>query len=311
MRGTLSPKLKGFIDTVNQAIAQAKADGVVPSPALAREKLAALSAFVTQSPEVALVRDMSIEHDENSVAVRVYANEPKQESPLVLFFHGGGHMCGDIELYDPMARKIAIAGNCTVASVEYRLAPEAQYPAGLNDCTAVLSQYQQLLDGIAHNGKVIVCGDSAGGAISASLAHKASIDSKLTVDKQILIYPSLDYTMSYPSIDENGEGYFLEKARIDWYFQNYFADPKLRKPASPLWHEIGAMMPDTHLIVSGCDPLRDEALAYAERLSSEGCMVAVDRFDNMIHAFMNIEDLVTEECERLFSSIGKSIKQLN
>ena len=309
MRGQLDPKLNDFIGSVNKAIAQAKEDGVVPSPELAREKLAALAAFNTNIPDISYVMSTTITSPETNIPVTVYSPSPTKALPVIVFFHGGGHMCGDSKLYDPMCRKIAIASSCVVISVDYRLSPENPYPNGLNDAEYVVKHYQQVLSGVLFDqNKLFIAGDSAGGAICTSLTMRQANDDKLTFSKQILIYPSVDYTMSLPSAEENGIGFFLEKTRVQWYFDNYFLNNEDRKMASALFNPIGQNAPETLVVIAGCDPLRDEGLAYADKLKEQGIATKVKVFKNMIHAFMNIEDLVPDECSELFSSIGEFVK---
>ncbi len=309
MRGTPDPALLPFLEQINRAIADAKAQGIIPTPALAREKLAALSAFVTNIPQIAHTQDLTLETDEHAIALRLYDPAPDETLPLLIYFHGGGHMCGSVELYDPMCRKMALAARALVLSVEYRLAPEHPYPAGLNDAKQVLKHFASLLPKGRHTGEVIIGGDSAGGALCASLTMARAEDPTLTIHKQILLYPSLDYSLSRASVEENGTGFFLEKARIEWYFEHYFpadADPIA---ASPLHQPLDAQSPQTLLIIAGCDPLRDEALAYAEKLQLAGVKTQVSMFDDMIHAFMNIEDLVPEACAELYRQIGDFIRR--
>lgn len=307
MRGTLAPQLEGFVEQVNQAIAQAKKEGVVATPAMAREKLAALGALVSQVPEIAYRQHKAIASSTHDIPVIVYSPNPSEALPVLIYYHGGGHMCGSAELYDPMCRKMALAANCVVVSVDYRLAPEAPFPAGIDDAQCVLQNVVSVLDDIAHTPTLMIGGDSAGGAICTSLTARRVNNPALSFSKQILIYPSVDYTMSLPSIEENGEGYFLEKARINWYFDHYFANNEDRRQASPLHLPLPETVPETLVIVAGCDPLRDEGYAYAEKCRQAGAQVVIEDFDNMIHAFMNIEDLVPDECARLFKVIGKFI----
>ena len=309
MRGILAEHLKPFISNVNQLIHQAKIDNIVPTPELARERLAMLSALVTQIPELSYVADQLITANEQSVPVRVYSPAPEQALPVLIYYHGGGHMCGDIELYEPMCRKIAIAGNCIVVSVNYRLAPEFPYPCGLQDAQLVLENINQALNAVRHTEQLMIAGDSAGGAICTSLVMQPATTANRTIAKQILIYPSVDYTLSHPSIDENGQGFFLEKARIQWYFEHYFQHGEEPRSVSPLFNPINQCSPSTLIIVAGCDPLRDEALAYAAKLKQAKVPVQVEHYPNMIHAFMNIEDIVPNECAMLFQQIGTFIQQ--
>lgn len=305
MRGVLADHLTGFIDGVNQAIAQAKADGIVPSPELAREKLAALSAFVTKVPDIAYAKRTVLEAEGNKIPVKVYSPDTTKALPVIVFFHGGGHMCGDIELYEPMCRKVAISSHSVVISVDYRLSPEFPYPCGLDDAELVVKNYQQVLTGVHFEPEQLyIAGDSAGGAICTSLTMRKEQDSELTFSKQILIYPSVDYTMSCSSYEDNGVGFFLEKGRVQWYFDNYFLNNEDRQACSPLFAPVSANSPETLLIIAGCDPLRDEGIAYGKKLTEQGVRVETKMFENMIHAFMNIEDLVPQECEDLFNTIG-------
>ncbi len=307
MRGVLAKHLRNFIATVNEAIAEANASGIVATPELAREKLAGLGAFVSIFPELALVIDRKFITPTHEIPVKVYSPAPDKALPIVMLFHGGGHMCGDTELYDPMCRKIAIAGQCVVISVDYRLAPENPYPDGLNDADYAVKHYKEVLTDIKHKGSLIIAGDSAGGAICTSLTMRKVSDPELDFSKQILLYPSVDYTMSSASMEENGTGYFLEKPRIQWYFDHYFLHDEDRKEASPLFGPIDNNSPESLIILSGCDPLRDEGKQYAKKLKQAGLSVTVHEFENMIHAFMNIEDLVPNECSRLYKLIGNFI----
>jgi len=308
MRGILADHLTDFIAQVNTAIAEANANGIKPTPELAREKLANLSVFVTDIPKLALIVDRKFTTPAYSIPVKVYSPEPAKALPVLMFFHGGGHLCGNTELYDPMCRKIAIAGHCIVISVDYRLAPEHPYPEGLNDAEYAVKHYKEVLTDVKYREGLIIAGDSAGGAICTSLTMRKVQDPELEFSKQILLYPSVDYTMSSASMDDNGQGYFLEKGRVQWYFDHYFQNNEDREQASPLFGPVDNNSPESLIILSGCDPLRDEGLQYAEKLTKAGVSVSLHNFEQMIHAFMNIEDLVPEECSRLYQLMGNFIK---
>jgi len=198
---------------------------------LAREKLANLSVFVTDIPKLALIVDRKFTTPAYSIPVKVYSPEPAKALPVLMFFHGGGHLCGNTELYDPMCRKIAIAGHCIVISVDYRLAPEHPYPEGLNDAEYAVKHYKEVLTDVKYREGLIIAGDSAGGAICTSLTMRKVQDPELEFSKQILLYPSVDYTMSSASMDDNGQGYFLEKGRVQWYFDHYFQNNEDREQA--------------------------------------------------------------------------------
>ena len=308
MRGILSPKLSDFIAQVNVAAEEAKASGILFTPSLVRGNLDKLEAFIGQGPELAYVKEDTIDATKHSIPVRVYSPSPNESLPVVMHFHGGGHMCGSIELYDAISRKISKVGQCIVIAVEYRLSPEHPYPAGINDCQYALENYQVVLGEVKYNQQLMIVGDSAGGAICTTLASLNLNRDTVKIDKQILIYPSVDYTMSCPSVEENGTGLLLEASKVNWYFNNYFRHNESRKKVSPLFMPMDSSMPETIIFTGSCDPLRDEGLAYGQALSEYGVKVEQYSFDGMVHAYMLLDSLVTEECERTYQLIGQFIR---
>ncbi|MEY2997850.1 MAG: hypothetical protein RIQ82_1231 [Bacteroidota bacterium] len=310
MRGVPAPHLQDFLSQINELIAIAKAEGIKPSPQMARARLEGLSAFVSFVPDIAFSESRRLRINSCDIPVAVYSPRPSQKLPVVLYFHGGGHMCGGVDLYDPMCRKLALAGNCVVISVDYKLAPEFPYPNGLRDAQHVLENFDKVLTGVEFENTIILAGDSAGGAMCSTLTSWSISAIETPIHAQILIYPSVDYTMGLPSVEENGEGYFLEKTRIQWYFDNYFANGENAKDVSPLYMPLPKNGPDTLVITAGCDPLKDEGQKYAERCSAQGFHTEHYCFENMIHAFMNIEDLCPQECQTLYARIGDFIQSV-
>jgi acetyl esterase/lipase len=309
MRGIISPKLSDFIEQANIAAEEAKASGVIFTPSLVRGNLDKLAVFIGQGPELVHVTENTLDTVSHRIPVRIYSPAPDEALPVVIHYHGGGHMCGDITIYDAISRKIAKSGHCIVIAVEYRLAPEHPYPAGINDCQYVLEHYQTLLTNIKYNEQLIIAGDSAGGAICTTLASHNLHNNNIKINKQILIYPSVDYSMSFPSIEENGVGFLLETSKINWYFKHYFQHNEPRKSVSPLFMPMDSSMPETLIFTSGCDPLRDEGLAYGQVLKQLGVKVEEHTFDGMIHAFMLLDSLVKAECDKTYELIGKFIKK--
>lgn len=313
MRGIISDKLTHFLEQANIAAQQAKDDGVQYTPALVRSNIEKLSVFIGEGPELAYVKatEFTVKAAQGvneSIPVRVYSPAPEQALPVVLHYHGGGHMCGNIALYDTISRKIAKAGNCIVIAVEYRLAPEFPYPAGIDDCQYALVHYQEVLTELNYNQQLMIAGDSGGGAICTTLASINIGNPAIKIDKQILIYPSVDYTLSGKSIDENGHGFLLEKEKITWYFSHYFKHNESRKVTSPLFMTMAASMPQTLIFTAGCDPLRDEGIAYGKALKQAGVKVEQHSFDGMIHAYMLLDSLVASECKKTYQLIGEFIR---
>ncbi len=309
MRGIVSLKLKDFLTQVNQSIADAKQNNVLLTPMLLRENLNKLSAFMSKSHFVEYVTDKKLELENRIIPVRIYSPDPNTALPVMIHFHGGGHVCGSIELYDPICRHLASIAQCVVISVDYRLAPEHPYPAGINDCEYALIHYAQLLGDVKHQDSVTIIGDSAGGAICTTLSMNSLSNPAIKIDKQILIYPSVDYTMSQPSVSSNGTGFLIEQSRIKWYFKQYFQkdsqNDQLLKRASPLFGKMSSKLPETLIFTAGCDPLRDEGDVYAHTLKDYGVTVEHHDYQNMIHAYMLLHDLVEDECLETYHNIAK------
>jgi acetyl esterase/lipase len=308
MRGIVSDKLVGLLEQANLVAKEAKENGVQLTPSLVRENMEKLSVFIGDGPHLAFVQDSAFVTATHTIPVRIYSPNPEKTLPVVLHYHGGGHMCGNIDVYDTISRKIAQAGNCVVIAVEYRLAPEFPYPAGVEDSQYALAHYQDVLSDVKFNQQLIIAGDSAGGAICTTLASQNISNSTVKIDKQILIYPSVDYTISCASTIENGTGFLLEKEKMIWYFNNYIQDKSLSKQASPLFMPMSESMPKTLIFTAGCDPLRDESIAYGQALIQAGVKVEQHSFDGMIHAYMLLDSIVKSECEETYRLIGEFIQ---
>lgn len=309
MRGIISEKLAPFLAQANEALAESKKQAIPFSAAVVRTNLDKLAAFIGQGPDVSFIEDRTLTVDKRIIPVRVYSPAPEQALPVVIHYHGGGHMCGSVQLYDPICRKVAEQGHCIVISVEYRLAPEHPYPAGLDDCRGVLANYQDCLTGVKFSKAIYIMGDSAGGAICTTLAMLSQQDKSLKIDKQILIYPSVDYTGDQPSCSENGTGFLLEQDKVVWYFNQYFQHNEDAKSVSPLYGDFSSALPATLIITAGCDPLRDEGLAYAQALKAVGVTVEQHQFDGLTHAYMLLDALVEEECQQTYQMIADFINK--
>ncbi|MFD2167573.1 alpha/beta hydrolase [Thalassotalea euphylliae] len=310
MRGTVSEKLVPFLEPVNNAIAEMKRLNLPYEVDTTRENLEKLSQFMSESVAVALVEDRVLHRAENPISVRVYNPTPENSLPVILHYHGGGHMCGSIDLYDPICRRLAMQSGAIVIAVDYRLAPEHPYPAGIDDCQYALEHYQSVIEDMKSNGELIIVGDSAGGAICTTLAMNNQASDGVKIDKQVLIYPSVDYTMSCPSVLENGNGFLLEKEKVDWYFDQYFQnqpDDSIRRLASPMFGRFSQQLPQSLVFTAGCDPLRDEGRLYVQQLRDNQVSVCHHQLDDMIHAFMLLHDLVKDECDQVYVEIAKFI----
>ncbi|ODC03465.1 hypothetical protein BFW38_07815 [Terasakiispira papahanaumokuakeensis] len=303
----LDPTLFRWLEKVNEL--NKNADTRSFNVAEVRQALAAMTAnYVTQTVTIASVEEMSLRAPEgHEIQVRIYNPCPERVAPLNIFFHGGGHMAGSVEVYDPIARRLAKNLKQIVASVEYRLSPEFMYPAGLDDARHVVRYLADHLKrkGYLFSDKRHLIGDSGGGALVATLAAESQADESLQVDRQVLIYPSLDYTLQQPAIEALGKGYLLERDRIAWYFEQYMgSDASLRYEASPLFMPVSPELPVTLLITAGFCPLSGEGQAYYQRLKAAGVSVEHHHFGDLIHAYLNLENLVPNACRHTYEQIA-------
>ncbi|MES1946992.1 GNAT family acetyltransferase [Salinisphaera sp. C84B14] len=303
----LDARLGAWLEQVNQRTAESDDPEIAADPAAVRSNLAAMTAqFVSPGPGVSWVADRVVEAEGQSVDVRLYDPAPQRAKPVLLFFHGGGHMAGSVAVYDPICRRLAEASGGLVVSVDYRLAPEHPYPQGLEDCLHVVRHVRALLESAQRlfEPRLVLVGDSGGAALAATISARAQTDASLAVDAQVLIYPSLDYTLNHRSVYDNGRGYLLEQARIGWYFDCYFQGQEDRLAVSPLYMPVTPTLAPTLVISAGYCPLRDEAFAYAQRLAAGGVTCRHRHFADMIHAYLNLEALVPEACAQTYREIG-------
>lgn len=296
---TLHPALATWLAQVNATQAQRLAAGQQTTPISAREALAGLiAAMVPPGPALPWVHEAMVPGD-YPVPVRAYHPAPDTPLPLLVYCHGGGHMAGSVSSYDPLCRRLAQATQHVVVSVEYRLAPECPYPAALHDVCTVLRGVRPTL--LARGARLadsapVLAGDSGGAALAATVAQWAQHDASLAIRALQLIYPSVDYTLTQPSIRRLGQGYLLEAERIGWYFEHYFRLGGDRVAASPLLGEVSAQHVPTQILTAGYDPLHDEGLAYARKLAAAGVAVDYHCAADQIHAYLLLEALVPDAC---------------
>ncbi|WP_346838015.1 alpha/beta hydrolase [Microbulbifer sp. SAOS-129_SWC] len=308
----LDVKLAEWLQTFNAQVAQLNAAGFEPTPISAREGLANLTrGFVAPGPQMAVCESLVYGAHYN-VPVRIYQPEGAPAGPVIIYSHGGGHMAGSVAVYDSICRRIADACQRVVIAPDYRLAPENPYPAGIQDLLTVVRGAAATLEkkGIECDGRWILMGDSGGGAMTATASHLLQHERHRVIG-QVLIYPSLDYTLQLPSIEENGRGYLLEKEKIGWYFDNYFQGAENRYQCSPLYGEFTGQLPPTLVVTAEFCPLRDEGFAYVQRLDDAGVAVQSLHFDGMIHAFLNMESLVAEDCQRFYRHAAEFVTGLD
>lgn len=286
----------------------ARAQGIVLNPDTARNSLATMTSTYVPEPTASIAVQDTLLSDDHPIPLRIYDPVPGSTSRVCLYLHGGGHMAGSIQVYDPICRQVALAAQCITVAVDYRLAPEHPYPQGLEDTKQVVKHLLSRLRALGYqvHDDLTVAGDSAGGALTATLSALSISQPELHIARQILIYPSLDYTLSQPSVKENALGYVLESDKVQWYFDNYLPQGVDRHDASPLF--MGAAgLPPTLIFSAGFCPLRDESYAYAAQLREAEVEVQHWNLPGQIHAFLNLQQFVPDACNVVYEYMAEFI----
>lgn len=302
---------------VQAVLAELEAQGVPEMNTLsvtgARQVLKELFAQSGESEAVGAVRNYDIDGPGGGVPVRIYTPEGQGPFPVLVYFHGGGWVLGDLDTHDPTCRALTNATDHVVVSVDYRRAPEHPFPAALEDCYAA-TRWVGENPGTVHGDpdRVVVGGDSAGGNLAAAVAQVARDRGGPDLAYQVLIYPATDHALDTPSCEENAAGYFLTRADMEWFWDHYLADGfSGQNPyASPLRARSLDGLPPATVLTCGFDPLRDEGAAYAERLDDAGVPVTHRQYDGMIHGFasMLVEPDLDQAREAL-AGIGRDLQE--
>lgn len=297
----LHPQARALLDLM-------EARGVPPThtltPAEAR-KMYLERRFYTQSapPEVAEVRDLAAEGPHGKIPLRLYrplGSKPGAALPALVYFHGGGWVIGDLDTHDVLCRELANGTGCAVIAVDYRLAPEHHFPCAVDDCLAATAWVSRNAASLSIDAaRLAVGGDSAGGNLAAVVAQLARDGGERGVPPiafQLLIYPATDQRLGQASHQTNGEGYLLTSDSIAYYMNHYIRDPaaKLDPRASPLLRDDLSRLPPALVLTAGYDPLRDEGLQYAQRLSEAGNRCTYVCFERQIHGFIPMGKVLDE-----------------
>jgi acetyl esterase/lipase len=258
--------------------------------------------------------DFEIYSGDRRIPVRIFSPDEDKDYPLLLFFHGGGWVTGNIDSYDKVCANMARITGHKVISVDYRLAPENPFPAGLNDCYQVA---EALLSNREINSKkVVLIGDSAGANLAAALSLMARDKNKFQIEKQILIYPSTynDHSENSPfaSIVENGRDYLLTSKRICDYMELYkSSDDDFNNPYfAPLIADNLSSQPKTLIITGEYCPLRDEGEEYGKKLRESGNYVEIYRIKDGLHGFFALPP-VFPQVKLCYEIINHFLREVN
>lgn len=251
----------------------------------------------TLSPEqivpVAAVEPLQIDGAAGPLDARVYRPQGQGPFPTVAFFHGGGFVIGDLDTHDNMCRAICRGAQAVVVSVDYRLAPEHPFPAGIEDAVAATRWIAAHAAELGGSAAVAVAGDSAGGNFAAVVAQHLR-DEGVPLTAQLLIYPAVDHADArHPSMEENAKGYFLEAETMAWFYRHYVAAhagaPDTRDVRlAPLQARSLAGLAPAVVVTAQFDPLRDAGAAYAAALQEAGVQAEHMAGAGMIHGFFDM-----------------------
>ncbi|MFI5804791.1 alpha/beta hydrolase fold domain-containing protein [Streptomyces sp. NPDC051561] len=221
--------------------------------------------------------------------------------PTVVFFHGGGFSICGLDSHDGTVRKLCREAGAAVVSVDYRLAPEAPFPAAVEDAYAAVRWVAGHLGQWGGDpAALVVAGDSAGGALATVAARLARERGGPEIALQVLLYPVLDAAQDTDSYRRNASGYFLTAAHMRWFWEQYLgeagpASPHSRHPyASPLRAPDLSGLPPAYLLTAGCDPLCDEGQEYASALREAGVRVTEGHFRAMFHGFLGFTEALAD-----------------
>lgn len=238
------------------------------------------------------VRNIKIPAGQHDIPARLYVPNSLSRHGLVVFYHGGGYVIGNLETHDHVCRDLASQIGSMVISIDYRLAPEHKYPAAVDDCfVSARWAFEHAKDLDIDPSKIVLAGDSAGATLAAVTALRLRDQGFELPLAQVLVYPVTDYhTPATPSYIENATGYVLTRAAMIRFWDEYLSDPvQASHPyTSPLKAASLKDLPQTLLLTAEFDPLRDEGVKYADRLRESGVVVTHWNFDGLIHGFFRM-----------------------
>lgn len=254
--------------------------------------LAMRSALSPPAPKILKSINIKIPVENQKINARYYRGINKDEKellPLTIFFHGGGWVIGDLDTHDVVCRQLANEGQFDVLAIDYRMGPEHRFPTAIDDAINSINWVNKNpLDLPIMNNKIAVCGDSAGGNIAAVCCINSKINAEPRIKFQALIYPSTHLGSNYKS-KEKYDGYILSKLLMKWFEEKYINKNQLNDwRAAPILFEDLSNLPNTLIVVAGCDPLRDEGIAYGEELKKAGNKVEIKIFEGQIHGFLTM-----------------------
>lgn len=280
---TLHPQVRNFLDTL---AAQNRPGWETMPPAEGRALFSSFKALFGVGPELHRVEDRNIAGE---VPVRIYWPSDEDNLAVVIYFHGGGWVLGNVNTHDPLCRRLASEAGCVVVSVDYRLAPDAKFPAAFDDCFAATAYVSQHADEFNVDPlRLVVAGDS-GGNLATAVAIRATEVGSPAICSQVLIYPVVEPTFDTESYLAHASGFGLTRNTMMWFWEQYLASVRDRQNpyAVPTRSTNLHKLPPTHVITAEYDVLLSEGESYARQLQAVGVPTTMRRYDGMIHGFVH------------------------
>jgi len=273
------------------------------------ENLAGVPVVCGPPRPMARVEELTIPGPAGELGARFYValGAPRPPQPLLVYYHGGGWVIGDLDTHDGLCRFLAEHSGCRVLSVDYRLAPEHPFPAPGEDALAAFNWATERGEALGIDpARIAVGGDSAGGNLSAAVCLAARDDGGPQPAMQLLLYPVTDAVGGQASRDTFAKGFLLTRNDMDWFEDHYIpdgcdeSDPRISMMRAP---DV-ANLPPAYVATAGFDPLRDEAETYATRMREAGVTVALQRHAGLIHGFANLTAICPSARAAMFEVAG-------
>jgi acetyl esterase len=262
-----------------------------------RANMGALMVAQGDPEPVGRVENRSFPGPGGDVPIRIYTPAGAGPHPVLVYFHGGGWVLCNLDTHDGTCRSLCNQAGCVVVSVDYRLAPEHKFPAGLEDCYAATRWVAERAATLGvDSARIAIGGDSAGGNLTACVALVARDRGGPGLVHQLLVYPVTDATFETPSYQQNAQGYFLTRDAMEWFWNHYLRGDADATDgyAAPLRARDLAGLPPATVITAEFDPLRDEGEAYGRRLREAGVPTRIERYDGLIHGFFGMTAMVAK-----------------
>jgi len=262
-------------------------DGDVTAMRREAQRAAKLGAFLFDDP---IRIETVLNESADGVPVRIYKNSSSANQRVMLYYHGGGFVFLGLDSHDKVCRRLCAMNNCMVVSVDYRLAPEYPFPAAHEDAFTAIKWVRANIEKFGGDAsKLIVAGDSAGGNLSACMAHKCRREN-IPLLAQILVYPWVDGKLANPSIDRNAGGYLLTKEAVFWFQQQYTPrkQDRCHPLVAPIYETDFRNLAPAFILTAEYDPLLDDGRAYYEKLKAAGNRAEYKEYKQLVHGFFSI-----------------------